>query len=209
METGPDLSEEHVLADGTRVTIRHIRPEDAEELRRGFERLSPQSRYRRFLGGVTSLSDEQLRYLTQVDGHDHVALVATTLPEGATEPVGLGVARYVRAADEPAVAEAAITVQDEVQGRGIGRLLGLVLARAALERGVTRFRGEILADNEAVRGLLADVGASVKHVDGVVVFDLDLEPPPSEPERGLDVVAHKLLRAAATFLAGLFGGLRR
>ena len=55
METGPDFHEEHVLADGTRVILRHVRPEDAGEVRRGLERLSPQSRYRRFLSAVTAL----------------------------------------------------------------------------------------------------------------------------------------------------------
>ena len=204
METGPDFHEEHLLSDGTSVAVRHIRPEDAAELKRGFEKLTPQSRYRRFLGGVTSLSDAQLRYLTEVDGHDHVAIVATIQPPGA-EPVGLGVARYVRAAEDPEVAEIAITVQDEWQGLGVGRLLGLVLARAALERGVKRFSGEILADNDVVQALLADCGARVRKHDGAVEFELSLEPPPSQPERGLEEVAHKMLRAASTFLAGLFG----
>lgn len=205
METGPDFQEEHVLSDGTSVAVRHIRPEDAAELKRGFDKLSPQSRYRRFLGGVTSLSDAQLRYLTEVDGHNHVAIVATTEPPGGGEPVGLGVARYVRATDDPEVAEVAITVQDEWQGRGLGRLLGLVLARAALERGVKRFRGEILEDNDVVQALLADCGATVRKHEGAVVFEIELVPPPADPEHGLEQVARKMMRAAATFLAGLFG----
>ena len=81
----------------------------------------------------------------------------------------------------------------------------MVLARRALERGIKRFPREILEDNEVVQSLLADCGATVRHHDGAVVFELDLEPPPSHPERGLEEVARKMLRAAATFLAGLFG----
>ena len=58
MRTGPDFREAHVLGDGTRVVLRHIRPDDVAELRRSFDRLSPESRYRRFFGGIAQLSDD-------------------------------------------------------------------------------------------------------------------------------------------------------
>jgi GNAT superfamily N-acetyltransferase len=199
---GPAFSEEHMLADRSIVRLRLIRPEDASELRRGFERLSPASRYRRFLGGVTELSDEALRYLTEVDGHDHVAIVVTRpRPDGSEE--GLGVARFIRLRDEPSVAEAAVTVLDDEQRKGLGQLLTVTLARAARERGIRHFRGEILADNVAVRELLRDVGADVRSVEGGrLVFDVALgeQPvaPEPEPRRW-----HTLLRAASTWLAGL------
>ena len=77
MQTGPDFREEHTLADGTRIVLRHIQPGDKEELRRGFLALSPTSRYRRFFG-VAELDERALAYLTEVDGVDHVAIVATT-----------------------------------------------------------------------------------------------------------------------------------
>lgn len=212
MQTGPEFCEEHTLRDGTRVTFRHIRPEDSAELERGFQRLSAESRHRRFLGALTSLTEEQLRYLTCVDGQNHVAIVAVLRTPGVEGEQGLGVARFVRAADDPTVAEAAITVTDEMQGKGLGRLLGLTLARAAAERGVKCFRGEILGDNAAVQALLTDVGAAVHKEPGAVQFDVSIEgaeslPPgdaPGEPPSRLDVAARKLLRAAATFLAGLF-----
>src|SRR5207249_1225870 len=83
-----------------------IRPDDADELRRGFERLSPESRYRRFLSGVHQLSDEALRYLTHVDERDHLAIVVTRpRPDGSEE--GLGVARFIRLRDEPTADEPA------------------------------------------------------------------------------------------------------
>ncbi len=194
METGPDFHEEHVLGDGTRLTLRHVRPGDASELQRGFERLSPRSRYRRFLQPITALTDEQLDYLTRVDGNDHVAIVAFR-----DDGVGLGIARFIRLQADPAVAEAAITVIDEAQGKGIGRLLALTLARAAHERGVRRFRGRVLADNVAVRQLLDDVGAAVGPRDesGGLVFEVELTPTPFTPGSRLDVVARKLLRFAA------------
>lgn len=199
METGPDLHEEHVLADGTRLTLRHVRPEDAAELQRGLARLSPQSRYRRFLQPITELTVEQLDYLTRVDGKGHVAIVALR-----DDGDGLGIARFIRLQAEPEVAEAAITVIDEAQGKGIGRLLALTLARAAYERGVRRFRGRVLADNVAVRQLLDEVGAVVgpRDENGALAFDVELTPTPFTPGSRLDAVARQLLRFAAR--AGLF-----
>ncbi|HEY6910671.1 MAG TPA: hypothetical protein VI356_14935, partial [Myxococcales bacterium] len=129
MDTGPDFREDHVLRDGTQVTLRHIRPDDAAELKRGLERLSPASRYRRFLSLVSELTDEQVKYLTCVDGQDHVAIVAATRVPGVEGEVGLGVARVVRVPGNPEVAEAAITVVDDAQGKGLGRILALALAR--------------------------------------------------------------------------------
>lgn len=197
METGPGFHEDHVLSDGTRVTLRHVHPEDAPELKRGLERLTPQSRYRRFLGAVTTLTDEQLRYLTCVDGRDHVAIVAVARgPDGSES--GLGIARFIRQKDDPSAAEAAITVIDDAQGKGIGRLLALALARAAYERDVRRFRGQILADNVAVRQLLTDVGAVItQSKDAATGFEVELTPTPFTPGSQLDLIARRLLRAAA------------
>src|SRR5512141_853673 len=98
MDTGSDFREEHALRDGTRVVLRHVRPEDADTLRRGLTRLSPESRYRRFLEQVSQLTDAQVEYLTRVDGQDHVAIGAVT-PDGE----GAGIARFVRLPGEPQV----------------------------------------------------------------------------------------------------------
>jgi len=68
--------EEYVLRDGTRVVLRDIRRSDAEELRRAFLALSSESRYRRFFGALTDLDEAALRYLTEVDGMNHVAIIA-------------------------------------------------------------------------------------------------------------------------------------
>ena len=175
MLTGPDFHEQHTLDDGTVVTIRHIRPADASELRRGFDALSAASRHARFHGGSSTLSDEALRYLTEVDGHDHVALVATTQPRSGEPEVGLGVARFVRSEDDPTVAEAAMTVLDAAQHKGLGRILGIALGRAAIERGIERLRGEVLGGNAPVRALLDEFGAEVRHApDGNLEFEVTL-----------------------------------
>ena len=196
MLTGPDFHERHVLDDGTEVTLRHIRPADAAEMQRGFARLSRSSRYLRFQGVVNELSPEMLRYLTTVDGQDHVALVATRRDAGGAE-VGLGVARVVRVHDDPCAGEVALTVLDEAQHKGLGRALSVAIARAALERGMHRLEGPILSDNGPVRGLLEEVGASVRREGSEMSFEVDLDPPASlaGPRARLEAAARKLARA--------------
>lgn len=201
MRTGPDFREEHTLADGTRVVLRHVRPSDAPELRRAFERLSPESRYRRFFGGLTHLSDATLRYLTDVDGRDHVAIVATTESPDLKQDVGLGAARFVRLPGEPTVAEAAVTVVDDAQRRGLGRLLATTLAEAARERGVHTFRAEVLAENGPMSAIMEEVGARALSSDaGVVTWDVDLDALAGHPRGG---AVDRFLRAAASSMAVL------
>jgi hypothetical protein len=65
-----------VLRDGSRVCLRQGHSSDRQLLLCGFERLSPESRYRRFLAAMTELSEEKVRYLTEVDHHDHEAIIA-------------------------------------------------------------------------------------------------------------------------------------
>ena len=206
-----DYREEHVLLDGTKVTLRLIRPDDGEPLRQGFSRLSPTSRYRRFLTVMSELSDEMVRYLTEVDGVDHVAIVATTDSLDLKTEIGLGVARVIRLEGEPTVAEAAVTVSDEAQRKGIGRLLVRTVAEAALERGVRTIRAEVLATNAPMRRLLDEVGAVVRSGDGTtLVFDIPLEWHRKALNEGAggdddDHPLLRLFRAAAQSLAQIAG----
>jgi RimJ/RimL family protein N-acetyltransferase len=202
VRTGPDFREEHTLADGTRVVLRHVRPGDAPELRAAFERLSPESRYRRFFGGLTHLSDATLKYLTEVDGRDHVAIVATCESPDLKTERGLGVARFVRLHGEPTVAEAAVTVVDDAQRHGLGRILAMTLAEAAHERGVHTFRAEVLADNEPMCAIMREVGATERGLDvGVITYDVALDSIfPTHAQGG---PIDRLLRAAASSMAVL------
>lgn len=204
MQTGPDFRESHTLADGTRIVLRHIRPDDAAELARDFERLSPESRYRRFFGGMARLSESALRYLTEVDGKDHVAIVATCDSPDLKTETGLGVARFVRLHDEPTVAEAAVTVVDDMQRKGLGRLLAATLAIAAHERGIRTFRAEVLADNEPMVTLLHEVGARALATDsGVVTFDIPLEPWKDQPGGLVDRLFHAAAGSVGVLLRRL------
>src|SRR5436189_102460 len=112
-----------------------IRPEDKPLLRRGLAKLSVESRLRRFFAARNDFTPAELVYLTEVDGKDHVAIGALRADDGE----GVGVARFVRHAPAGEVAEPAIAVVDDMQGKGLGRLLLARLVAAARERGVTRF----------------------------------------------------------------------
>jgi GNAT superfamily N-acetyltransferase len=174
----PGYSERHVLPDGTAVTLRAVSPADRDEFARQWRRMSPDSRYRRFFFDRGDLTEEMLDYLTVVDGKNHVAIVAFAESLDLKEEAGVGVARFVRKTDEPDVAEAAVTVVDDFQGRGIGKLLLTKLAEAAEERHVKKFRGEVLASNQPMRKLLEEAGAVGRDAgDGTLVFDIPIDAP--------------------------------
>jgi hypothetical protein len=175
MRFGPDFREVHTLKEGTPVTLRMIRPADKAILRDAILRLSPESRYRRFFAQLGEPTDAMLDYLTNVDGTDHVAIVAErdSLDLKTVEP--LGIARFIRLPKAPHVAEAAVTVGDWFQHRGVGKLLAATMAEAAVERGITKFRGEVLETNGPMRHLLEEIGAEqAGHGDGTIAFDVSL-----------------------------------
>jgi GNAT superfamily N-acetyltransferase len=163
------------LADGTEIALRPLRPGDGSLLEAGFDRLSDRSRYRRFLAPVPHLTQSMLAFLTSVDGVNHRAWGAVvTEPSG---PVPAGVVRWVRIPNDPAVADMAITVIDDYQGRGLGRLLQDVAVLDAFACGVERFEGVVLGENVASRRMLARGGARLRpDGGGVLAFTLELGP---------------------------------
>jgi len=161
------------LDDGTDVALRPFHPGDGGLLVAGFARLSPRSRYRRFLSPMPHLTDSMLAFLTSVDGVDHRAWGAVV--DEPAGPVGAGVVRWVRTKADPAVADMAVTVIDDYQGRGLGRLLLDVAVLDALAFGVERFEGLVLGENVASRRMLARGGATFRpDGGGVLVFSLPL-----------------------------------
>lgn len=191
LQAGADFRFETALPDGRVATIRPIRAEDADGLRQAFERLSEQSRHTRFLAHGVRLTDAMTRYLTDVDGKKHVALVATVPSLDLKTEEGIGVARFIRLDSDPAIAEAAITVVDDHQGRGLGTVLAEQLAKVGVARGVRAFRGEVLASNASILSLLRDAGATIEFSsDGQrASFDVPLEPgTQSLREQGRDFI---------------------
>jgi GNAT superfamily N-acetyltransferase len=167
------------LRDGRPVLIRPVLPEDRERLREGMRRLSTATRFRRFAATVPELSDQQLDYLTRIDHVDHMAWIALD-PDAPGMP-GLGVARYVRLKDEPAVAEAAVVVADEVQGLGLGTILLGFLGVSAIDNGVRAFRAYVLVENRLMLEILREMGGAVTLEEpGMYRVDLPLHEDPDE-----------------------------
>jgi RimJ/RimL family protein N-acetyltransferase len=163
------------LPRGTPILIRRIRPDDKELLVRGLRELSDRSVERRFLSPKRSFTRAELRYLTEVDQHDHVALVAESPAEPARSLIAVG--RFVRLAEDPAAAEVAIVVADLWQGMGIGSMLARELAARARGLGIRRFTATIASDNVPAWRLLRTLNAEVHggHVgNGASQLTLDI-----------------------------------
>ena len=199
----------HRLSDGTLVRIRPVTRDDRDRLRNGFARLSAESKYRRFLAAPATLSESTLDYLTGTDGWNHLALGAELAAPGADTSYGLGIARFVRLEDDPAKAEAAVAVIDEVQRRGLGRLLLRELICAAHERGVTTFVCHVLPSNEPVKTMLHEVDAqAMPHLkDGLLVYEMHL--PDVLPEAHDQGPIYRILRLAAEGLRVIFPRLSK
>ena len=177
------------LRSGDEVLVRPIAPDDKQRLLGAFERSSPESRYRRFFSPTTTLSAAQLRYLTEIDHHQHEALQAID----AETSEGIGVARFVCSADDPAVAEVAVAVVDEWQGRGVASTLLHDLAARAREEGIERFSASVLAQNDPIMKLFRSFGDV--HVTGhdLGVTDLLI----NLPDEGVPDALAQTVRAVA------------
>lgn len=160
-----------MLRDGARLTLRCVEPDDKQRLRDGIRHYSPQTLYRRFFAPVTEFSAEQLKFLTEVDQVDHVAWLV--LDDDHPELPGIGVARWVRLPEDPAIAETALIVQDAYQGRGVGTLLLALLNETARAGGVKVLRSMVLGENNRFIATLVAYGATSRHEShGLMCVDL-------------------------------------
>ena len=162
------------LPDGAQILIRPIRSDDKRFLEDGLRQLSDESVHRRFLSPKRSFSRTELRYLTEVDGRDHVALVA----EYPGEPVRrlIAVGRFVRLAQNTDAAEVAIVVADDWQRRGVGSLFAERLAAQARRLGVKRFTATMASDNMAAHRLMERLTEHLdEHLSGSGVSDVVMD----------------------------------
>jgi protein lysine acetyltransferase len=162
------------LPDGRSILIRSIRADDKRMLEDGLRHLSDESVQRRFLTPKRSFSRTELRYLTEVNGRDHVALVAE-YPGDAVRRL-IAVARFVRLHDDPTAAEAAIVVADDWQRRGVGSVLAELLADEARHGGITRFTATMASDNLPAHRLMAKLTKHLeRHHSGYGVSEVVLD----------------------------------
>jgi len=175
------------LRNRTEVKIRAIRPDDGQRLQIAYASLSKESKYRRFLAPKPHLTSADTEYLVNVDGINHVALVAIAAQDPETI---VGVARFVRQQDDPELGELAIVVGDELQRQGLGSELLRRLSRRAVSVGVRRLRGTMLAENRPAHRLVrgaAGTGGEIRERPQGYIHEIEVEL--SIPHDGLELAA--------------------
>ncbi|MGO9376016.1 MAG: N-acetyltransferase family protein [Syntrophobacteraceae bacterium] len=162
------------LRSGKLITIRAIRPEDSAALLEVFPELDKHSLYLRFFQNKTKITDQEIKYFTEVDFIDHVALVATADPIDKLIAGG----RYF-AYDHPAKirsAEIAFMVLDRYQGQGIATLIMKHLLIIARDNRITQFEAEVLPENAKMLAVFSRTSLPMRlsRVEGVFHVSLTL-----------------------------------
>ncbi|MGQ0710475.1 MAG: bifunctional acetate--CoA ligase family protein/GNAT family N-acetyltransferase [Rhodoferax sp.] len=150
------------LRDGSTVTLRPIRPEDANALQGFVRSLSKRSKYYRFFNAIQELPQKMLVRYTQIDYAREMTLVALTETDGA--PVMVGEANYATLADGQ-TCEFAVVVADTMAGKGLGAALMRALMDAARAYGLRHIEGEVLANNEPMLALMESLGFTTQYTD--------------------------------------------
>jgi acetyltransferase len=160
--------------DAKDITIRQIVPSDLDALRTFFASLSDATRRLRFHSPIKDLSEPLLREFTMVNQRSHVAFVAESHDAVDHPTMLIAEARYVRNADSES-AEFALVVADNWHRIGLGTALTRFLAQRARFAGIRRLWGDVLEDNQAMRGLAHSLGARLSRVIGGVRLSLELK----------------------------------
>jgi RimJ/RimL family protein N-acetyltransferase len=155
------------LKDGTPVLIRLYEPQDSDEIYAGLKKLSDSSAYLRFMTCLSNLPDERIVELKKIDHDHHLAICAFDLNKDPM--VGMGIARYVRMESDPQIAEAAVTILDEYQNRGLGTELLYLLTKLASQKGVSHLRAHVLSTNKPILAIARKVGSKISHYEGQVL----------------------------------------
>jgi GNAT superfamily N-acetyltransferase len=143
------------LLDGSEVTIRVLRKEDAQLERDFIRNLSPESRWMRFLGQIGEPSDSLIRKLTELDYRHDMAFIALSREGGVLHEVG--VSRYSLTPDAQSC-ECAVAVADAWQGKGLGTILMRDLIDIARKRGIRSMFSIDANENERMQELARDLG---------------------------------------------------
>jgi GNAT superfamily N-acetyltransferase len=190
-----------VLADGGRLLVRGLRPSDRDELAQRYLELSPEARRLRFFNAPDHLSTRLLDYLVDVDGVDRCAFAAFAIDDVGTP--GVAVARYARSHDDATRAEAAVTVLDAYQSRGIGTALLHRLAEEARRNGIATLTATVMWENRALLDGLRALGAEIRPSEpGVASVEVALPPEQAELH---ETDLHRFLRVFAERIGEAIG----
>lgn len=170
------------LADGRRVVVRSATSDDLAGIIDFFERLSATSRYFRFFSPQPRIRRAMIEQVV-ARGSDRATVLAQPIGFEGTSRHVVGVGGWI---DVPADGrtDVSVAVSDEWQNVMLGSTLVLVLLRAAVASGRTRFVADVLSGNGRMLGLLAALGAPIRttHSAGVARVEFEI-PGHTAPER--------------------------
>lgn len=175
-----ELEREMTLSDGARILFQPVRPTDEPLMKDLFYSLSERSLYERFFTIVRAMPHARLQKLANMDYEREMGLVGVVCEDGNDRIVAAG---HYALDEATGLAEVALLVQDEYQGRGIGTLLLQELIRAAKARGVHGFTASVLAENLPMLHVFHKSGCPLQTAleDGVYDIRFRFSPPPSSP----------------------------
>ena len=148
-----------VCRNGKYAVVRSIRADDKNLLLEGFKRMSIGSAYNRFMGHKDELTENELKYLTEIDFINHVAIVLLIKESGGEVLIGVG--RYFLSAD-PKIAECAFSVDDTHQNMGVGTILFEHIVGIAQKQGIETLHAELLVENGKMLEIFQHSGFKLK-----------------------------------------------
>jgi acetyltransferase len=160
-DPGTLLATTHEIDGGSRVRLRLCRPSDAGRVQRFLEGLSPETRHRRFLAATPAVGPHLIRHFTFYDPRERLVLAAACPLDGTEVIVGLADVALLA----NGLAELGVVVDDDLQGRGVGKLLTEAVAALARQQGATHLKAELLGDNTPMLRLMERLGPTVSSVE--------------------------------------------
>ena len=172
-----ELEKRVTVRDGTEVLLRPIKPTDERLEQELLYSLSDQSIYLRFFSSTSAFPHERVQYYTTVDYDEHMAIVAIQEVDGEERMVGVG--RYIKEKDSD-MAELALLVKDDWQGKGLGSLMHDYLDSIARSHNIGGFKGEVLEQNKRAVHLFTRLGRNAKteYEQGVYTISYRFEDQP-------------------------------
>ena len=162
------------LRDQTCVKLSLLGPGDRKQYLNGFERISARTNIDRFLTFKKGFTEQELTYLLAIDNINHLAIGAVDCKK---PDIGIGLVRYVRLKKDPRMAEAAIIIIDEYQGKGLGSLLYRELMFMAAENKIQHLVNLVAKDNRGMLALLRKFDArQTAEQEHTYEFTIDLPP---------------------------------
>jgi acyl-CoA hydrolase/GNAT superfamily N-acetyltransferase len=154
-----ELEKRVTLKDGTELLLRPIKPTDERLEQDLLYSLSDQSVYLRFFSLMSAFPHERVQYYTTVDYDEHMAIVVIVESNGEEQMIGVG--RYIKEKDSD-LAELALLVHDDWQGKGVGTMMHDYLEQIARSHNIGGFKGEVLEQNKRALHLFTRLGRKAK-----------------------------------------------